>query len=480
MIVLPLLLLGLSLPAPAQNGPIAAPLRVIGTTPALNALNVPRTTTVSITFNRVMDPALIAPRDLQVIGRWSGPKLGTLVPSAGGMVLTFVPTKPFSAGETVTVLLARSLKSPGGSQMERGYCFQFWVDSRASLGTFTTTQTLIAGTTPYGAWGGDMDKDGDLDLCVPNEDSFDVSVFLNDGTGTYGRHTRFGVGDRCSPNEAADFDLDGNLDLAVANIDDDDVSVLFGNGNGTFLPQVRIGVGIEPRGLALIDLDSDGDFDIVTANRANSGQAGSLSLIVNNGNRTFAPSVPMEAGVSRETSVFAGDMNNDGLLDAVVAGYASSNVAVLLGDGRGGLKLHASRAVGNSPWMVAVGDLNGDGFNDVGAALSGASTAAITLNDGLGGLNAAQTYPTMSFPIAIDFGDLNGDGKLDLATCSYIGAQFRFYLNTGTGTFTSPFNLAALQSASCTVLHDVDGDGDVDITGIDETADRVFIFKQDG
>jgi hypothetical protein len=478
MIALPLLLVALALPP--QSGPVAAPLRVLATSPALNALNVPRATNVSLTFNRVMDPALFGPRDFQVIGRWSGPSQGTLFPSAGGMVLTFVPQQPFSAGELVTVLLARSVKSPSGSQLERGYCFTFWVDSRASSVTFTKSQTLVAGITPYGAWGGDMDHDGDLDLCVPNEDSFDVSVFLNGGTGTYGRHVRYGVGDRTSPNEGADFDFDGHVDLALGNIDDDDVSVLFGNGDGTFQPQVRIPVGIEPRGLALLDVDSDGDFDILTANRANSGQPGSLSLILNRADGTFAPAVPIEAGVSRETSVFTCDMNNDGLHDAVVAGYSSNNVAVLLGDGRGGLKLHSTRAIGNTPWMLVCADLNGDGFNDVGAALSGASSAAIALNDGLGGLGAPMTYPTLSFPIAIDFGDLNGDGHLDLATSTYIGAQFRFYLNNGSGVFAAPFNLAALQSASCTVLHDVDNDGDVDITGIDETADRVFIFKQDG
>ena len=54
------------------------------------------------------------------------------------------------------------------------------------------------------------------------------------------------------------------------------------------------------------------------------------------------------------------------------------------------------------------------------------------------------------------------------------------YLNDGQGSFGSSFTLPATSSGSCTVLHDVDSDGDVDITAIDELADRVFIYHQDG
>lgn len=80
----------------------------------------------------------------------------------------------------------------------------------------------------------------------------------------------------------------------------------------------------------------------------------------------------------------------------------------------------------------------------------------------------------------MDFGDYNGDGRLDLAVSNYGASDFSLYANLGNGLFGNKQTLPAQVAGSCTTLHDLDGDGDVDITGIDEEADRVFIFIQQG
>jgi hypothetical protein len=89
------------------------------------------------------------------------------------------------------------------------------------------------------------------------------------------------------------------------------------------------------------------------------------------------------------------------------------------------------------------------------------------------------TYPTGNFPIAINLGDLNGDGLLDLGV-SCFGADFDLFRNLGGGVFGNHTTLPAVNAGSCMVLHDRDGDGDVDVTGVDELADRVLLFRQDG
>ena len=450
-------------------------LRIAALSPRENALGVPRATDVRVAFSQPILAASLDQKSFQVFGRWSGVSAGTIQLLAGGRVVRFIPQRPFSPGEIVHVALAKTIEGQLGARMSRGFAWSFWVDSRVSSATFTHTGTLFPGDTPYGAHGGDLDADGDLDLCIPNEDSSNVSVYLNQGTGTFGPEATYGVGFHCSASEAADFDLDGAVDLVVANILDDDVSVLAGNGDGTFQQELRYACGVQPRGVSVLDADGDGDTDFATANRMSSD----LSLFLNAGDGTFAPELRLDGGLNRETGVVAADMDGDGVLDLVVIGYASHDAVVLRGDGLGGFTPLIPRAIGLNPWMVAVGDVDGDGFNDVAAALSGANAAGIVRGDGSGALLPATSYATGSFPIAIDLGDLNGDGRLDL-TASCFGADFDLYFNLGNGSLGNHTTLPSVTAGSCTVLHDRDGDGDVDITGIDELADRVLLFRQDG
>ncbi len=460
--------------ASAQQARVAPRLEVTGHSPAENALGVPRTSVVSITFNQPVQAASLDPGSFRVFGRWSGVHAGTIQLHGGGRVLRFTPSNPFSAGELVTVSLSRAVESAAGV-LQRGFAWTFWTDSRASSGSYTQTATLFPGNTPYGAHGGDIDSDGDLDLCIPNESSSDVSVYLNQGTGTFGAEATYPVGFHCSSNEPADFDHDGDVDLVVANILDDDVSVLLGNGDGTFQPQQRYPCGTEPRGVAVLDADGDGDTDIVTAHRVSND----LSLFLNDGDGTFAAEMRFDGGLNRETGVMAADMDGDGVMDLVVIGYSSNNALVLRGNGSGAFQPLTPRTIGSNPWMVAVGDVNGDGFNDVAAACSGADVAGIALGDGAGGLAPATSYATGDFPIAVELGDLNGDGLLDL-TASCYSADFDLFRNLGNGLMGNHTTLPAVVAGSCMVLHDRDGDGDVDITGIDEVADRVLLFRQDG
>jgi hypothetical protein len=460
----------------AQRARRAPPrLHVVSQSPSPNARNAPRASDVVAVFNQPLRATSLDAMSFHVFGRWSGVRAGTLRLEAGGRRLRFTPASPFSAGELVHVRLARTVESAFGSRLGRGHAWSFWADSRASSGVFVQTGTLFPGDTPYGAHGGDIDADGDLDLCVPNENSSDVSVYLNLGAGSFGPEATYGVGFHCSANEAADLDHDGDVDLVVANILDDDVSVLLGNGDGTFQPQVRLACGVEPRGITVLDVEGDGDADVVTANRLSSD----LSLFLNDGSGGFAPETRFNGGVTRETGVVAADMDGDGLTDLVVIGYSSHNANVLRGDGLGGFLPLTPRTIGANPWMVVVGDLDGDGHNDVAAACSGANTIGVVRGDGAGGLLPATSYATGSFPIAIDVGDLDGDGWLDLVASCY-GADFDLYENLGNGLMGNHAVLPAVTAGSCTVLHDRDGDGDVDLTGIDELADRVLLFRQDG
>jgi hypothetical protein len=113
----------------------------------------------------------------------------------------------------------------------------------------------------------DIDGDGDLDILTANENSHNVSVRLNDGTGTFRGNTSVEVGGRPASVVAADIDGDGDLDILTAN--GNNVSVRLNNGDGTFNGNTSVAAGNSPASVVAADIDGDGDLDILTANDGN-------------------------------------------------------------------------------------------------------------------------------------------------------------------------------------------------------------------
>src|SRR5208337_4462471 len=83
----------------------------------------------------------------------------------------------------------------------------------------------------------------------------------------------------------------------------------------------------------------------------------------------------------------AADLNGDGKQDLAVAGYGSSQVGVLLGNGDGTFQAATSYSVGGGPVGITAGDFNGDGITDLATANYGNSTVSVLLG------NAVKALP---------------------------------------------------------------------------------------
>ncbi len=81
----------------------APTVREVGPVP--HALAVPPTTEIVVTFDSAVDPAAFEQGGFEVFGRWSGVVTGTFQWDAGHTRVRFAPSKPFMAGEHVTVSL---------------------------------------------------------------------------------------------------------------------------------------------------------------------------------------------------------------------------------------------------------------------------------------------------------------------------------------------------------------------------------------
>jgi hypothetical protein len=451
----------------------AAPLHVTGVSPAPQSLAVPRSQHLMVRFDQVLDPLSVDDGSLVVTGRFSG-----VVPGAVEALndrLRFTPARPLAPGDWVTARVAATVRGIGGEVLAHGHAWNYWTASSPASLKLTLEDTLTPGDTPYGAYAGDFDHDGDLDLAVANEGTDDMAVYINDGAGGYAPPVRYMAGAVPSPIAAADLDGDTHLDLIVANTGSSNVSVFRGRGDGSFEPQSSYATGADPRGISPIDLDRDGDPDLLVANR----DSGDISLLRNQGDGHFEGEHRRDLPGDGEGAAAASDVNRDGLEDLIIGYYSSDEVRVYLAREQGGFALASVAASGGHVWQMAVGDLNGDGLLDAVTANSSTSTAGVLMAVAPGVLSDAVTYPVGSFPLSIKLGDPDGDGDLDMVTSNFAGGSFTLYRNDGAGLFSGRHDLPAEVAGSCAVLYDRDGDGDLDLAAIDELADHVRLYRNE-
>ncbi|OGC76184.1 MAG: hypothetical protein A2Z27_05825 [candidate division Zixibacteria bacterium RBG_16_50_21] len=162
-------------------------------------------------------------------------------------------------------------------------------------------------------------------MAVTNFNSSTVSVFKNNGNGTFAAKVDYGTGVAPASVFASDLDGDTDIDLEVANANSNTVSVLKNNGSGTFAAKVDYATGTNPYSVFASDLDGDTDKDLAVANKFSN----TVSVLKNNGNGTFAAKVDYATGTG-PISVFTSDLDGDTDNDLAVANYNSNTVSVLM------------------------------------------------------------------------------------------------------------------------------------------------------
>ena len=129
----------------------------------------------------------------------------------------------------------------------------------------------------------DYNGDGCLDLAVPNTNPNTpyVSVLMGNCGGTFGTRVDY-LGYRPHDVASGDLDRDGDIDMAVPNNESNSISIFLNNGNGTFAPHFTLQTGIGPNHIVTKDFDADGDLDLAVENFDNDGAPGNtVSVFVN-------------------------------------------------------------------------------------------------------------------------------------------------------------------------------------------------------
>ncbi len=319
-----------------------------------------------------------------------------------------------------------------------------FIDSGQRLGSGVTWQVAL----------GDVDLDGDLDAVAANEDIGGV-VWLNDGAGQF-----TDSGQRLSRGEVvciADLDNDGALDVLVGRRSGP-LAVWWNDGGGTFIEGES---AIAPSGcysLAVGELTGDAYLDIFLGNPS------ADQLLINNGDRTFTDSGG-RYGIGPTGGVAIGDMDGDGVLDVVAAGWGDEG-HVWVNDGHGAFSSRCELdTVSLHVHAVQLADYEGDGDLDVFFATAGAICCQnLWLNDGSGVLAVRDDNLGAGTTQGIAVFDFDENGTLDivLAVGTTAPRPSTIWLGTAQGFECSGIDLGRAFSGGISV-GDLDGDGDQDL-----------------
>jgi hypothetical protein len=333
--------------------------------------------------------------------------------------------------------------------------------------------------TVWAAALGDLDNDGDLDAVTGSGtgEDFEIIVWQNDSTPFTGGWTSSDVDNTSAPVRSValgDLDNDGDLDLVVGT------SFAGGNaeiaawenqgvpfGGGWTGPNVVSHASSSVDSLALGDLDNDGDLDLAA------DDAFDISAYENDGDPFGGQWSSANLGVSADTvyDVALGDLDNDGILDVVSASEEGEDFEMIAwrnnGDPLGGLWQQTDMAaISGTPFQLAVGDLDNDG--DLDATVAGDEGLRVLQNDGtpFGNAWAGLLLADSGTANRVGLADLDGDGDLDIAASRFSPHEMRAWQNDGTpfaGGWLS--SLAGTPTATIRSLNlgDLDNDGDPDI-----------------
>ena len=258
-------------------------------------------------------------------------------------------------------------------------------------------------------------------------------------------------------------------------------------------------------GMVVTDLDNDTFKDILVASTGKN----TVAWFHNNHDGTFGlpqssgpypqsegpyriPQI-ISAAASGAFSVAAGDLDNDGLVDAVSGSLSFSNAAVIwykrMANGSYVTQQPALSSNAQGAYAVEIADLDGNGYRDVvyssiyGSKIMWCKNLGPTVPGGPVVFALPQILATETLsPWTLHVADLDGDGILDLATASISKDSFEWYKGNGNGTFggrilLTPVDDQEFLSPVSVASGDIDGDGYVDLVGCYAFTKRIVWFK---
>jgi hypothetical protein len=189
----------------------------------------------------------------------------------------------------------------------------------------------------------------------------------------------------------------------------------------------------------------------------------------------FAAPVVYETGFNAfPNSIDAGDLDEDGFVDLVLAGRnADGLMVVFYGAAGGGYDPPALIDVGGQSNWAAIGNFNDDDHLDIAVSMrQGLGRVLVFSGNGTRVFPAPAAYLVGRDPNLVRVADVDGDTDPDLVVYNWQTYDITILVNDGAGGFTLAQDIPANRTASgssspaWSELADVDGDLDLDIAAV--------------
>ena len=307
--------------------------------------------------------------------------------------------------------------------------FRF-LDSYAPTTDFNATSVAVA----------DMNHDGYLDIVATDPTGRKVYLFEGNGNGSFTNQILYSISKESNLKcvAIADMDTDSHPDIIFTDSITNDVSILFGYGNGSFtnVETLFTDDNSEPISIAIDDLDNDHILDIVVANQGSS----SISIFYGLGNRKFSSDLFILHGFNFYlNSIYISDINNDTFVDILFTNEdpSDSSVGILYGADNHQFREPILYFTGrkSEPGSLAIGDFNRDGRKDLAVTYYNQDMINIMIQTGFQPFLSDYELKTgiKSAPKAIAVKDLNNDTLVDIVV-AYSGTnEIGIFFNSDIG-----------------------------------------------
>lgn len=181
----------------------------------------------------------------------------------------------------------------------------------------------------------------------------------------------------------------------------------------------------------------------------------------------------------------AADYNEDGNLDVAVLVTGFDIVAILNGDGHGGLKLAGHVVADTLPQGLEKSDVNHDGHIDLVTTNQWGYTVQVLENDGMGSFEPVREMVAEGESTRVVLADFNSDGWDDILVNAPLESKVLYYPTDGSGGYAAEeTELTHLIQPSGMAAGDLNGDGRLDAviltTGKQPTQNQANIMIGDG
>ena len=338
-------------------------------------------------------------------------------------------------------------------------------------GTFANQRTYStgAGSHPRALAINDFNNDSYADIVVANYDTNNIGLFVGYGNGTFDEQKVISLGSSHPLFvTTGDFNNDNRIDIAIVNNGTNIISILLGYGNGSFQHQTNYSTGYDslPSSLAVGDFNNDTYLDIVVANSGTNN----IGIFLNYGNGTFTNQHIYTTTLnSKPLSVAVGDLNNDNILDIVVANNGSGSVGIFFGNGNGTFlsQISYTTASKTNPQYVTVNDMNKDNTLDIVIVDSQNNHIHVLPGYGNGSFATIVTYDGVpgSMPVWIAVDDFNNNNQSDVVVVNYgtnnVVALIDYFVKPSARP--TNYHVAGSGEVGAVAVSDFNNDGIIDI-----------------